>query len=65
MNELELTKLQEYMLLIMGANNAEPMTEDHLKAVLLFASKCIPELAEVMPEELYIFGEKFLLGNKQ
>ena len=61
MNELQLTKLQEYILLIMGSNDAQPMSKDHLNAVLLMASKCIPELAEVMPEEIYIFGEKFLV----
>jgi len=61
MNELQLTKLQEYILLILGSNDAESMSEDRLKAVLLMASKCIPELSEVLPGELYIFGEKFLV----
>jgi len=64
MNEIQLTKLQEYILLVLAANDNEPMSEDFLNAVLLFSSKCFPELAEVMPEELYIFGEKFLVDGK-
>ena len=53
------------MLLVLGANDNEPMSEDQLNAVLLMASYTIPELRDVMPEEIFIFGEKFLVVGKQ